>query len=173
MKTIVCCLSFFAFGILTSQAVEVLFNGKNLDYFDFVKGAWETEKDGSVVCRMQEQKDKKGKVRLRGMGYLWTKKEFSDFELMLSYKLSPGANSGVFYRADKDNPVQGGFELQLMDDEGFQKKANRKLPPHKLNGYFYDGVPPSPSPLGNGMNWSFVARDRSLPVISTKARALA
>jgi hypothetical protein len=96
-----------------------------------------------MVCRMAEQKDKKGKVRLRGMGYLWTKKEYADFELALSYKLSPGANSGVFYRTDKNNPVQGGFELQLMDNEGFQKKANRKLPPRKLNGSFYDGVAPA------------------------------
>ena len=92
---------------------------------------------------MQEQKDKEGKIRLRGMGYLWTKKEFSDFELSLSYKLSPGANSGVFYRTDKNNPVQGGFELQLMDNEGFQKKHNRKLPPRKLNGSFYDGMAPA------------------------------
>ena len=126
MKTITFCLSYFAFGILPSQAEEVLFDGKNLNHFEFEKGAWEIEKDGSVVCRMQEQKDKKGQVRLRGMGYLWTKNEFSDFELSLSYKLSPGANSGVFYRTDKNNPVQGGFELQLMDNEGFQKKANRK-----------------------------------------------
>jgi hypothetical protein len=143
VKTIAFYLSSFAFGILTTQAAEVLFDGKNLNHFEFAKGAWEIEKDGSVVCRMQEQKDKKGKVRLRGMGYLWTKKEFSDFELSLFYKLSTGANSGVFYRTDKNNPVQGGFELQLMDNDGFQKKANRKLPPRKLNGSFYDGVAPA------------------------------
>ncbi|MDP6928020.1 MAG: hypothetical protein QGG84_13160, partial [Rhodospirillales bacterium] len=70
MKTIVCCLSSFAFGILTSQASEVLFDGKNLDHFEFAKGAWEIEKDGSAVCRMKEQKDKKGRMRLAGMGYL-------------------------------------------------------------------------------------------------------
>ena len=63
-------------------------------------------------------KDKNGKTRLRGMGYLWTKDEFSDFELSLEYKLSPGANSGIFYRTDKNNPVNGGFEIQLMDNEG-------------------------------------------------------
>ena len=97
MKTIAFCISYLVSGILICQAAEVLFDGKNLNHFEFEKGAWEIEKDGSVVCRMQEQKDKKGQVRLRGMGYLWTKKEFSDFELSLSYKLSPGANSGVFY----------------------------------------------------------------------------
>ena len=120
-----------------------LFDGKNLDSFTLAKGSWEIERDGSVVCRMQKTKDKKGKTRIRGMGYLWTKKEFSNFDLTLSYKLSPGANSGVFYRTDKDNPVQGGFELQLMDNEGFQKKSGRKLPPRKLNASFYDGLAPA------------------------------
>nr|MBC8349258.1 DUF1080 domain-containing protein [Verrucomicrobiota bacterium] len=100
---------------------------------------------------MQEQKDAKGKTRIRGMGYLWTKREFADFELSLSYKLSPEANSGVFYRADKKNPVQGGFEIQLMDNKGFQRKAKKKLPPRKLNGSFYDGLAPTKDfshPLG-------------------------
>ena len=120
----------------------VLFDGSNLDAFEFAPGSWEIEQDGSEVCRMAEIKEKNGKTRLRGMGYLWTKKSFADFELSLAYKLSPGANSGVFYRTDKNNPVQGGFELQLMDNEGFQKKSGRKLPPRKLNASFYDSAGP-------------------------------
>ena len=43
----------------------------------------------------------------------------------------------MFFRTDKDNPVQGGFEIQLLDDAGFQKikgKKDRK----NLNGAFYD-----------------------------------
>ena len=121
---------------------RTLFNGKSLDAFELAPGSWEIEKDGSVVCRMAKPTDKKGKERIRGMGYLWTKDEFSDFELTVEYKLSPGANSGIFYRSDKDNPVNGGFEIQLMDNEGFQKKANKVLPARKLNASFYDGVAP-------------------------------
>ena len=143
MKTFLAFWPLLIFAVLQHVTAEVLFDGKNLDRFEFAKGSWEIEKDGSVVCRMQEQKDAKGKTRIRGMGYLWTKREFADFELSLAYKLSPGANSGVFYRTDKDNPVQGGFEIQLMDDEGFQKKAKKKLPPRKLNGSFYDGLAPT------------------------------
>ena len=146
MKTSILSLSaLLIFGIQTYAAEKetILFNGRNLDHFEFAPGSWEIEKDGSVVCRMQETKDKKGNTRIRGMGYLWTKKEYADFDLSLSYKLSPAANSGVFYRTDKGNPVQGGFEIQLMDNEGFQKKANRKLPPRKLNGSFYDGLAPA------------------------------
>ncbi|MBU62511.1 MAG: hypothetical protein CMI26_08415 [Opitutae bacterium] len=142
MKTSVVISTLFIFGAIQQVFAEVLFDGKNLDHFEFAKGSWEIEKDGSVVCRMQEQKDARGKTRIRGMGYLWTKREFADFELSLSYKLSHGANTGVFYRTDKLNPVQGGFEIQLMDNEGFQKKAKKKLPPRKLNGSFYDGLAP-------------------------------
>lgn len=143
MKPIALILFACASLTLSAYSDEVLFDGKNLKHFEFPEGAWEIEKDGSMVCRMEEQKDKKGNLRLRGKGYIWTKKEFGDFELTLSYKLSPGANSGVFYRTDPTNPVQGGFELQLMDNEGFQKKANRKLPPRKLNGSFYDCLAPA------------------------------
>jgi hypothetical protein len=121
---------------------RVLFDGKSLDAFEYAPGSWEIEKDGSVVCRMEKTKDKKGNERIRGMGYLWTKDEFSDFELSVEYKLSPGANSGIFYRSDKNNPVNRGLEIQLMDNEGFQKKANKVLPPRKLNASFYDGVAP-------------------------------
>ena len=143
MKPYLIFSTLFIFGTIQHVFAEVLFDGKNLDRFEFAKGSWEIEKDGSVVCRMQEQQDAKGKTRIRGMGYLWTKREFVDFELSLAYKLSPGANSGVFYRTDKANPVQGGFEIQLMDNEGFQKKAKKKLPPRKLNGSFYDGAAPA------------------------------
>ena len=121
---------------------RILFNGKSLDAFELAPGSWEIEKDGSVVCRMEKTKDKKGKERIRGMGYLWTKDEFSDFELSVEYKLSDGANSGIFYRSDKNNPVNRGLEIQLMDNEGFQKKANKVLPARKLNASFYDGVAP-------------------------------
>ena len=128
-----------------------LFSGSNLDSFEFRPDSWEIEKDGSVVCRMETIKDDKGQERIRGMGYLWTKDEFGDFSLSLEYKLSEGANSGIFYRSDKDNPVQGGLEIQLMDNEGFQKKAKKVLPPKKLNASFYAGAAPKgdfSKPLG-------------------------
>ena len=139
-------LSFFILASLLATAVfsknEFLFSGKNLDAFEMKPGSWEIESDGSVVCRMERAKDKKGVERLVGMGFLWTKREFGDFALSLEYKLSKGANSGIFYRTDKNDPVQGGFEIQLMDDEGFQKKAKKALLPRKLNASFYDGVAP-------------------------------
>ena len=135
---------FFNFFLTFSlfSKVEDLFSGSSLATFEFAPNSWEIDSDGSIVCRMEKTKDKKGVERLKGMGYLWTKNNYGDFSLTLDYKLSEGANSGIFYRTNPKDPVQGGFEIQLMDNEGFQKKSNRVLPPRKLNASFYDGVAP-------------------------------
>ena len=139
-------IPYLLFLLVLSGAGEkerILFDGTSLKAFEYVPSSWEIDNDQSVVCRMEMVKDKKGVERLKGMGFLWTKDEFDDFELSLEYKLSPAANSGIFYRTDKSDPVQGGFEIQLMDNEGFQKKGNKILPPRKLNASFYDGVAPN------------------------------
>ena len=138
---------FYIFGSLFClkgfSSEQTLFSGTDFKAFELRTGSWEIESDRSMVCRMEKTKDKKGVERLRGMGYIWTKDKFEDFILELEYKLSEGANSGIFYRTDKNDPVQKGFEIQLMDNKGFQKKAKKVLPPRKLNGSFYDGVAPN------------------------------
>lgn len=116
---------------------EVIFDGSDTEKLEFPKGAWVIDDDGALTCRMEEVKQKNGQVRLKGMGYAWTRNDYGNFELTLSYKLSEGANSGVFYRTDPENPVQGGFEIQLLDDEGFQKVKGKK-DAKNLNGSFYD-----------------------------------
>jgi len=133
-------------------ATEVLFDGSDLSDWQFAEGSWEIE-DGILVCRMQQATDKKGNVVTRGRGDIWTKKEYGDFVLTLSYKLSAAANSGVFYRADPDNPVQAGFEVQLMDNEGFQKSHGVK-DARKLNGSFYDAQAPSSDPSHPVGQWN-------------------
>ena len=109
---------------------QTLFSGTDFKAFELRTGSWEIESDGSMVCLIEKTKDKKGVERLRGMGYIWTKDKFEDFILELEYKLSEGANSGIFYRTDKNDPVQKGFEIQLMDNEGFQKKAKSASSPN-------------------------------------------
>lgn len=139
---------------ISASTAEILFDGSNLEAFEFQKGGWVIDESGALTCRMQEVTDKQGRKRLRGMGYIWTKKAYSDFELTLSYKLSEAANSGVFYRTDKNNPVQGGFEIQLMDDEGLARKRGAKIPPRKGNGSFYEGQAPSSNPAKPVGEWN-------------------
>ena len=46
-------------------------------------------------------------------GILWSKEQFADFEISLEYKTSAKCNSGLFFRTDPKNAVQGGFEIQI------------------------------------------------------------
>ncbi|MDF1656787.1 MAG: DUF1080 domain-containing protein [Verrucomicrobiales bacterium] len=156
MKTLLLgSLSLFA-GLLLSNAEEkkaqVLFDGTSLGAFDFAEGAWFIDEEGALTCKMKEVVDKNGKKKIQGMGYLWTKGEYENFELTLSYKLSEGANSGVFYRSTRDDSVHQGHEVQLMDNVGFQKTHGEK-DVRKLNGSFYEGKGPSANPANPVGEW--------------------
>ncbi|MAI74314.1 MAG: hypothetical protein CMM01_25925 [Rhodopirellula sp.] len=122
---------------LLADETQILFDGTTTDRWEFAKDAWFIDSDGSLTCRMQEAKSRNGTTRTRGMGYIWTRQTYADFELKLKYKLSKAANSGVFYRSDPSDPVQKGFEIQLLDNEGFQAVKGPK-DPKNLNGALYD-----------------------------------
>ena len=111
------------------------------------------EADGSLCCRMEEVKAKNETKRQRGMGYIWTRQTYGDFELQLQYKLSESANSGVFYRSDPNDPVQKGFEIQLLDDEGFQKVKGKK-DGKNLNGSVYDAQAASSNSAKPAGQWN-------------------
>lgn len=154
MKSVIVLLLVCLAQLGTSGEEKVLFDGKNLDAFDFAEGSWVIDSDGAITCKMEEVKGKDGKTKLRGKGDIWSKEQYEDFELTLSYKLSEGANSGVFYRVtNKENSVQNGFEIQLMDNEGFQKTHGKK-DLRKLNGSFYDAKGPSSHPENPPGEWN-------------------
>ncbi len=56
-----------------------------------------------------------------GGGDIMTDEEFGAFELQMEFKVSPGANSGIFYLlASPHDPASGapnGLEYQILDDE--------------------------------------------------------
>jgi len=65
----------------------------------------------------------------------YTGETFSDFDLHAEFKVTPGANSGIFLRAQPNDPVNRGFEVQVLDDFGD--------PPSKNScGAIYDVVTP-------------------------------
>jgi hypothetical protein len=131
----------------------VLFDGSSLSGWEFRPGGWVIDDQGAMTCRMEEVKQKDGKTRTKSMGYIWTKASYENFTLTLNYKLSAGANSGIFYRTDPENPVQGGFEIQLLDNEGFQKVKGKK-DPKNLNGAFYDCQGPKTDPAKPVGQWN-------------------
>ncbi|MBK28814.1 MAG: hypothetical protein CMO77_08260 [Verrucomicrobiales bacterium] len=102
-----------------------LFNGENLDN-------WIQQKPGGWLVKngLIGPSDKPG-------GYIWALGKYDNFELRLEFKLSKRCNSGVFFRTDPKNPVQGGFEVQLLDSYG---KIN--VGKHDC-GALYDALAPS------------------------------
>jgi hypothetical protein len=65
-------------------------------------------------------------------GWLATNRQYNDFALSLEFRVSPGANSGVFLRAPlAGDPAYTGLEIQIVDDY-----AERRSP---LESWQYTG----------------------------------
>lgn len=94
------------------QGFELLFDGKTVDKLR----AWR----GQAVPAGWTVTD--GELRFtpgRGGGDIATKEQYGDFELRLEWKVSPGGNSGIMFRAteDKNYPWETGPEMQVLDDD--------------------------------------------------------
>jgi len=126
-----------------------LFDGSDLDHWNYKKGGWVIE-DG-VLAR----KDK--------AGYIWTKEKFGDFVLELDVKMSKGCNSGIFFRTDPKNAVQGGFEIQVLDSHG-KKKAGK----HDF-GALYDAKAPSKNVCKAPGEWNHVKLTCKGPNVTVEA----
>ena len=109
-----------------------LFNGKDISGWQGIEGPntnW-VAKDGILSCT--------GK---KGSQWIATKKEFSNFDLRLEYKIPTDGNSGVFIRAPKEgNPWVTGLEIQVLDDYGPKWKD---LKPDQFTAAIYAVQPPS------------------------------
>ncbi|MDP6893128.1 MAG: DUF1080 domain-containing protein [Verrucomicrobiota bacterium] len=127
-----------------------LFNGKDLDNWIQQKpGGWIVEK--GMIASSNEPG-----------GYIWAKGDYGNFELELDFKVSKGCNSGVFFRADPKNPVQGGFEIQILDSYG-----KTKIGKHDC-GALYDAMAPSinrAKPAGEWNQMKLVVNDSYVKVI--------
>ena len=96
---------------------QLLFNGKDLY-------SWRGFKMEEIPLGWTIDGDSihfDGKLGGEGAGDLNTKEQFSDFELKLEWRISPGANSGVLYRVteDYDEEYMSGPEFQIIDDKGY------------------------------------------------------
>lgn len=120
---------------------DEVFNGKNLD-------GWMVKPEHPPVWRVIKGKDGVPVIaRQPGGSYLWTKDTFGDFVLELDFKVSEGCNSGVFFRSDPDNPVQGGFEIQIFDSHGQEPDTHN-------TGALYDASPASSMPEKPAGQWN-------------------
>ncbi len=72
---------------------------------------------------------------------------FGDFELHAEFKLTPGANSGIMFRASEADPVYKGMEIQVLDSYG-------KRPHHYGCGALYDVATPMFNPSQPPGEWN-------------------
>jgi len=79
-----------------------------------------------------------------GGGDIVSEGTFADFELELEWRLAPGGNSGLFYRAADAEPVWArAVEYQLLDDGSAE---DRFVPSHRA-GAAYDLMAPTGAAL--------------------------
>lgn len=108
-----------------------LFNGKTFTGWhtygiDSVGKAWKIE-DSAIHLHTLV---KNGWQSVDG-GDLVTDEEYSNFDLMLEWKISEAGNSGIFFYVHEDitkfkNPNQSGLEMQINDDENNKNGKTEK-----------------------------------------------
>jgi hypothetical protein len=105
-------------------ASENLFNGKNLDGWEVVgEGFWNVLDDGTVVGQRDLSKPTEHQC------WLYTKKEYGEYDLHVEFWLRKGGNSGVSIRDTsrahyaqsknwdaKRTPSHIGYEIQIAND---------------------------------------------------------
>jgi hypothetical protein len=103
-----------------------MYNGKDLSGWK-TTGNWIPQADRSLL--IQPRQGEKGWQRYDA--YLWSEKKYKDFVLDVEYAYPPGGNSGVYFRvADRNDPVDQGIEVQILDSS--QKQG--PLGPHDHGG---------------------------------------
>jgi hypothetical protein len=111
-------------------------------------GNWKLDKEG--VVSLEPRPGETGWARFDA--YLWSKKEYKDFEAEFEYKVNKGGNSGFYFHVgDKKSPVVKGIEVQIYDSAG--KKPGEKLTDHDSGGLI-PGIPPTKNAAKAAGEWN-------------------
>src|SRR5205085_1595636 len=132
-----------------SKAKEVnLLEGNDLTKHWTTTGNWKIDKEGVVA--LEPRPGEKGWERYDA--YLWSKKQYKDFDAEFDYKVAKGGNSGFYFHVgDKASPVATGIEVQIYDSYG---KANTaKLSDHDSGGII-PGIPPTKRASKPPLEWN-------------------
>jgi hypothetical protein len=101
-------------GLAEEDGFVDMFNGKDLT-------GWQTEGNWKLldenILTLEPREGEWGWQRFKD--YIFTTRKYSDFVLDLEFKFQEKGNSGVFLRVDDvKNPVETGFEVQILDTHG-------------------------------------------------------
>jgi hypothetical protein len=125
---------------------KLLFDGKTTTGWrgahkeNFPESSWIIEDDGVLTV-----KSSGGKEAAAG-GDIVTTDEYSDFELVVDIRLTPGANSGIKYYVTENEKTSGsaiGLEYQILDDN-LNPDAEQGSDGNRTIASLYDMIPASP-----------------------------
>jgi hypothetical protein len=130
-----------------------IFNGKDLEGWQGATTGYIVE-DGAIQCL----KDKGG--------FLYTNKEYGDFDLKFQFKLTKGANNGIGIRTPKEgDPAYVGMEIQVLDDGADQYK---NLAAYQYHGSIYGVVAAKrgfQKPVGEWNTEEIIAKGNQIKII--------
>ncbi len=99
---------------------ELLFDGKTLDSWrgyqmQTIPAGWSVE--GGAIRFVPPKEGAAGQ-----RADIITKKQYGDFELVVEWAVTPGANSGIFFHVSETKPrtYETGPEFQVLDNAGHQ-----------------------------------------------------
>lgn len=126
-----------------------LLAGDDLTAHWTTKGNWIFDKKEGTVL-LEPRPGEKGWNRFDA--YLWSKKQYQDFEVDFEYKVQKSGNSGFYFHVgDMDSPVVKGIEVQIYDSYG--KPADKKLTDHDSGGII-PGLPPMKNTAKPANEWN-------------------
>ncbi|MDF1824063.1 MAG: DUF1080 domain-containing protein [Verrucomicrobiales bacterium] len=136
MKNFLTVFILTAFAALSAQAGHpekdaegfvTIFDGTDMEMLE-TEGNWQIDGDGSLYLEPREGEE--GWKRYHH--YLWLKKKYGDFVFDFEYKYNEGGNSGFYFRVgDRTDPVESGFEVQILDSSG---KSDEEMGHHDNGG---------------------------------------
>lgn len=108
------------------KSFTTIFDGKDLSKIK-TEGNWKIQEDGSL--HLTPRPGEKGWTRYGS--YIWLKEDYADFVFDFEFKYGKGGNSGLYFRcADEVDPTKSGFEVQILDCYGKDKKLGH----HDMGG---------------------------------------
>jgi len=120
---------------------KLLWDGKTWDGWDCTDktpGGWVIDQNAMFYT-------------VKGHGYEYTKQTFGNFEFKCDFMVDKGTNSGIFFRwADIADPVQTGFEMQVLDS------ADKKVCDKHDCGALYDALAPTVNAMKPALEWNTV-----------------
>lgn len=129
---------------------KLLFNGKDLDGWTSVgkdtppAQGWAIE---NGILSVKKEGNKRG-------GDIITRDEYSDFDLMVDFRITEGANSGIkYFFTQYEKGGWLGLEYQILDDEN-HPDAKLGRDGNRLEGGLYDMLPTSPKKVNPTGEWN-------------------